>query len=115
MADHRGDLDLMHREDHRTRATAAAELEAGSRDHLQRDAPSAQPRRHEGRKGSLGAQRVEGLDGEAGTPVDVVGVRCSDLVGDPPDGGQEGPIHIDCDAHADAPSCSSASRMEATL
>ena len=41
MAGDRRDLDLVHREDHRARAAPAAELEAGRRDRLERDATAA--------------------------------------------------------------------------
>ena len=41
VADDGGDLDLVHREDHRARATAAAQLEAGRGDRLERDAAAA--------------------------------------------------------------------------
>jgi hypothetical protein len=114
VADDRRDLDLMHREDHRGRAAAAAEREAGGGDRAEGDAVAVVLGRYEGREGALLAQRGDGLDGEAGAAVDVVGVGTGDL-GDLTDPGQEGGVAIGGDGHAAcASSWASADEIEAT-
>ncbi len=50
VADHAGDLDLVHREDHRAGAAAAAQLEAGRGDRLEGDAAAAELARGRGRE-----------------------------------------------------------------
>ncbi len=106
VAGDRDDLNLMHREDHRARAAATAELEAGGGDRLERDAAAPEPARDEGRERRLGAQRLDRLDREARVAVDGVGVRRSELVGDATHGAQEGLVAVDGYAHETGDSAS---------
>jgi hypothetical protein len=78
----RRDLDLVHREHHRSRPAAAPELEAARRDRRERDLAAAELLWHERRQCGALAQRVDRLGREPGLPVDVIGVRRSDLAGD---------------------------------
>ena len=89
VADDRHHLDLVHREDHRGGAAAPAELEAGRGERLERDAAAAELRGDEGREGAVSPSASIASRGEARLAVDVVGVGGGDLVGDPPDLGEE--------------------------
>ena len=91
-----GHLDLVHREDHRARAAAAAELEAGRRDRLEADAAAAELRRHERRTGPLAPERLDRLDREARVAVDVDRRSAPHLVGDAAYRVQERLVSVGC-------------------
>ena len=89
MAHEASDLDVMHGQDHRTRAAALGEggAQLGKLPH--RAAKSTQLRRNGcGKRADL-FQRCERLAREAGLAVNVTGVGCGNLVGDLFDGGQK--------------------------
>ncbi len=86
VANDRGHLDLVHRKHHRARAAPLAELEARSRDRLERDAVSAKLGGDEGGKRLLRAQSRDRLGGKASVAIDRTGVWRRDLIGDHADG-----------------------------
>ena len=81
--DDAGDLDLMHREDHRARPAALAEDETGSGNLVHSHTAAAELRRDERRQRLGLAQRVDRLVREASFAIDLVDPLGGDVVGDP--------------------------------
>src|SRR5450755_897311 len=100
VAHDRGHLYLMHREDHRGRRAAPAELQAGLGDRAERQAATAVFGRHERRQRSHVPQRGDRLLRKARFTIDFVDVALGYVIGQFAYRGEELLVAVDRNRHA---------------